>query len=247
MEGARAAGGALNGARQPVREAFVVWAAIIGALGVLELIGQSLALVHGLVGAVAVAAFLYVPLRMLERRGQEADDAGWRFDQLPRDLAWSLGASAVVLPLFGAGFVLFARWFSHLPPQTQHWIAPYARFRGFHLDLAFSWELAGQIAGNAAVAFAEEFFYRGYMTMRLEERWPPRMRILGAPLGRAAIVAALLFAVGHLLEPAPWRLAVFFPALLFAWLRNRTGTIVGASIAHFLSNVWLLLLERSAF
>ena len=44
MEGARAAGGALNGARQPVREAFVVWAAIIGALGVLELIGQSLAL-----------------------------------------------------------------------------------------------------------------------------------------------------------------------------------------------------------
>jgi len=87
VEGARAAGGALNGARQPVREAFVVWAAIIGALGVLELIGQSLALVHGLVGAVAVAAFLYVPLRMLERRGQEADDAGWRFDRLPRDLA----------------------------------------------------------------------------------------------------------------------------------------------------------------
>ncbi|HMC34438.1 MAG TPA: CPBP family intramembrane glutamic endopeptidase [Myxococcales bacterium] len=221
-----------------MREAFVVWAAIIGALGVLELIGQSLALVHGLVGAVAVAAFLYVPLRMLERRGQEADDAGWRFDQLPRDLAWSLGASAVVLPLFGAGFVLFARWFSHLPPHTQHWIAPYARFRGFHLDLAFSWELAGQIAGNAAVAFAEEFFYRGYMTVRFEERWGPV---------RSALTAAALFAVGHLLTPAPWRLAVFFPALLFAWLRNRTGTIVGASIAHFLSNVWLLLLERSAF
>ncbi|HEY6051715.1 MAG TPA: hypothetical protein VIZ58_10730, partial [Thermoanaerobaculia bacterium] len=132
MEGARAAGGALNGTYRPVREAFAVWAAIMGALGILELIGRSVALVQGLVGAVAVAAFLYVPLRMLERRGQEADDAGWRFDRLPRDLAWSLGACAVVLPLFGTAFVLFARWFSHLPPQTQHWIAPYARFRGFH-------------------------------------------------------------------------------------------------------------------
>src|SRR5205823_12582406 len=58
-------------------------------------------------------------------------------------------------------------------PISQHWIAPYARFRGFHLDLAFSWELAGQIAGNVAVAFAEEFFYRGYMTVRFEERWGP--------------------------------------------------------------------------
>ena len=91
---------------------------------------------------------------------------------------------------------------------------------------------------NLAVAFAEEFFYRGYMTVRFEERWGPV---------RSALTAAALFAVGHLLTPAPWRLAVFFPALLFAWLRNRTGTIVGASIAHFLSNVWLLLLERSAF
>jgi hypothetical protein len=38
---------------------------------------------------------------------------------------------------------------------------------------------------------------------------------------------------------------VFFPALLFAWVRNRTGTVVGASITHFLCNVALLILERS--
>ena len=71
--------------------------------------------------------------------------------------------------------------------------------------------------------------------------------ILGAPLGRAAVVAALLFALGHLLEPAPGRLAVFFPALVVAWLRARTGTIVGPAICHFIFNVWLLLLERAAF
>ena len=112
---------------------------------------------------------------------------------------------------------------------------------------AAPWDTIGRLLGNAAVAFAEEFFYRGYLTLRLEERWPPRMRILGAPLGRAAVLAAVLFALGHLLEPAPWRLAVFFPALIFAWLRARTGTIVGAATCHFAFNAWLLLLERAAF
>ena len=66
-------------------------------------------------------------------------------------------------------------------------------------------------------------------------------------MGKAALLAAALFALGHLLEPAPWRLLVFFPALIFAWLRARSGTVVGAAICHFLFNVTLLLLERGAF
>ena len=90
------------------------------------------------------------------------------------------------------------------------------------------------VAGNAAIAFSEEFFYRGYMTARFEERWGPV---------RSALAAAALFALGHLIQPAPWRVMVFFPALLFAFLRNRTRTIVGASIAHWMCNVWLLVLE----
>ena len=143
-----------------------------------------------------------------------------------------------MLPAFGALFVLFGRWFAYLPPEMRHWIAPYGRVRPFRLEVPLSWEFAGQVAGNAAVAFSEEFFYRGYMTFRFEERWRPLP---------SAVAAAALFAVGHLLTPAPWRLAVFFPALLFAWVRNRTGTIVGASIAHFLCNVWLLVLEHSMF
>ena len=237
MEGARIAGGALN--RSPVREALAVWGAVIGALALLRVVTWSVAALHGIVGAVAVAAFLYMPLRFLERRGQDAHDAGWRFDRLRADLAWSLGVCAVVLPLFGLLFVQFARWLAHVPAQTREWLAPYVWVRGtFHLEVPLSWDFAGQVAGNAAVAFSEEFFYRGYMTLRFEERWTPL---------RSALAAAALFAVGHLLTPAPWRLAVFFPALLFAWLRNRTGTIVGASIAHFLCNVWLLVLERSAF
>jgi hypothetical protein len=237
MEGARPAHPALK-ATGPVREAVLAWAAIVSGLGVLTLIGRAVPIVHALVGAAAVAAFLYVPIRLLERRGQDAYDAGWRFDRLSRDLAWAIGACVVVLPLFALGFAAFARWLPHVSPATREMLAPYTRPPSFRLHVPLTWEFASTVAGNAAVAFSEEFFYRGYMTLRFEERWGTV---------KSAVVAAALFALGHLLTPAPWRLAVFFPALLFAWLRNRTRTVVGASVCHFLCNVWLLLLERSAF
>lgn len=210
-----------------------MWAGVILGLAAIELIGLAVPFVGGLAGAAAVAAFLYLPIRFLEKRGQDASDAGWRFDRLPLDLAWGLGASVIVLPLFTAGFWLFSGWVDRLPPALHALLGPYAgRHPDLHVPLTL--DFAGQVAGNAAVALAEEFFYRGYMTLRFEEKMRP------VP---AALLAAALFALGHLLTPAPFRLAVFFPALLFAFLRNRTGTIAGAAICHFLCNVWLLVLQ----
>jgi membrane protease YdiL (CAAX protease family) len=236
-------------ARPPVREALAVWASVMGVLAAVRIAGIAIPVLHQIVGALAVAAFLYAPMKPLEWRGQDAHDAGWRFDRLRADVGWALLVCAIVLPPFTAAFSWFVRELPRLPPQIVSLIAPYVgtahplRFRMGPNAL----DLTGRIAGNAAVAFAEEFFYRGYLTLRFEERWPPRTRIGGAPLGYAAVLAALLFALGHLLEPAPWRLAVFFPALVFAWLRARTGTIAGAALCHFIFNVWLLLLERAAF
>ena len=218
---------------RPAREAVLVWASVILALAATQLLGQVVPFVEQVVGALAVALFLYVPSRMLERRGEDARDAGLRFDRLPADLAWSLGTSAVVLPLFGLAFACF----SHLPDAARTWLTPYLGVPRWHA-LPLTADLASAVAGNAAVAFSEEFFYRGYITHRLEEQMSPV---------KAALLAALCFALGHLLRPAPFRLAVFFPALWFAFLRNRTGTIVGASIAHWLANVALLVLERSAY
>jgi len=221
----------------------------MAVLGAMRIAGVAVPFLHQLVGALAVAAFLYAPVKPLERRGQDAHDAGWRFDRLGADLGWALLACAVILPPFTLAFSWFVRELPRLPPELATRLAPYV---GAAHPLRFRlgpdwWDLGGRVAGNAAVAFSEEFFYRGYMTLRLEERWPPAARILGAPMGRAAVLTAALFAVGHLLEPAPWRLAVFLPALIFAWLRARTGTVVGAAVCHFIFNVWLLLLERAAF
>jgi membrane protease YdiL (CAAX protease family) len=237
--------------REPLREALAVWLAVIGGLVALTLLGGAVPAVAQLLGAVAVAAFLAAPTFALERRGQDARDAGFRSDRLPADLAWSLGACAVVLPPFALLFSKFVELLPRLPARVQPLLAPYVGAPHplhFALPQGAAWlDFGGGVAGNAAVALSEEFFYRGYLTLRLEERFPPRTRIFGAPLGLGAVLAAALFALGHLLVPAPFRLAVFFPALLFAWLRARTGTVVGAAICHFLFNVALLLLERAAY
>jgi membrane protease YdiL (CAAX protease family) len=235
--------------RSPAREAFLVWLAVLAGLAVIQVAGLAIPILHQLVAAAAVAAFLWVPLRMLERRGQDAHDAGWRFDRLGADVAQALVACLVILPPFALAFSWFAGALGSLPPSQARLLAPYvSRAHPLRFTLGPDpLDMWGRIAGNAAVAFAEEFFYRGYVTLRFEERWPPVRRILGAPLGLGAVLAAALFAVGHLLEPAPWRLFVFFPALVFAWLRARTHTIVGAALCHFLFNVTLLLLELAVF
>ena len=223
----------------PVREAVALWVVVLLGLAALQIIGLAVPLVHTLVGALAVAAFLYAPTLALEKRGQDAFDAGWRFDRLRLDLLWTLGTCAVILPLFTVGFVWFTAALGRLPAGLQGVLAPYlAAAHPLHFQLPLTADFAGKVLGNAAVAFSEEFFYRGYLTLRFEERMSA---------GRAAVLAAALFALGHLLEPAPWRLFTFFPALWFAFVRRRTGTIVGASLCHFSANLWLLLLETAAY
>ena len=60
----------------PAREALLVWMATLASLGVLELVASGVPFLGQWIGALAVAAFLWVPQRMLERRVLDAADAG---------------------------------------------------------------------------------------------------------------------------------------------------------------------------
>ncbi len=95
------------------------------------------------------------------------------------------------------------------------------------------------------VAIPEELFYRGYIQQRLNEVFRGGIEIFGARLGTSIFLSSALFALGHLISiPAPYRLAVFFPSLLFGWLREKTGSIIAPVILHASSNVLLLCLMR---
>lgn len=95
-----------------------------------------------------------------------------------------------------------------------------------------------------AVALPEELFFRGLVQGRLLQRWPKRWRVLGSGFGLPEVIAAALFALVHLVTiPAPHRLLVFFPGLLFGWVRTRSNSVVSAAVLHALCNAALAGLQ----
>jgi hypothetical protein len=142
-------------------------------------------------------------------------------------LAWALGIAAVVFPLFWLGYRF---WWK--PAQPFLWVPP----------ASWSDEILGQIL---VIALPEEAFYRGYVQTALDDAWGKRARVAGASLGWGILLSAALFGIGHFLtEPRPERLAVFFPALLFGWLRARTGGVGAAVALHAMANIFSATLGR---
>lgn len=94
------------------------------------------------------------------------------------------------------------------------------------------------------VAIPEEMFYRGYVQSRLDEVWPPKWRIFGAEVGWGLIAASAIFAVGHSVVALQWwHPFIFFPSLVFGWMRSRTGTVVAGALFHAWSNVQVTTLD----
>jgi membrane protease YdiL (CAAX protease family) len=116
---------------------------------------------------------------------------------------------------------------------------PYAAER------SYSWLLLLVFVQFILIALPEELFFRGYLQTRLQQLIPHRWTIWGGDVGPAVILTSVVFALSHLVAiPSGDRLAVFFPSLLFGWLRDRTGSIAGAVVAHALSNVLMQVLLR---
>jgi membrane protease YdiL (CAAX protease family) len=83
---------------------------------------------------------------------------------------------------------------------------------------------------------------------RFEARFPSRSRLWGAAVGWPLLLTSLLFAVGHfLVDLQPARLAVFFPALAFGWMRNRSGSVAPGALFHALCNLLSEVLHDSFF
>jgi membrane protease YdiL (CAAX protease family) len=95
------------------------------------------------------------------------------------------------------------------------------------------------------IALPEEIFYRGYLQSKFDALSPPSFRVAGAWVGRGLLYTSVIFALGHLATiHQPARLAVFFPSLVFGWLRARTGG-VGASVCfHAACNLFSEALGR---
>jgi hypothetical protein len=228
--------------RAALREALLAFAAATAA-------GALLWQARGLLGDYASAfislVFLAVPWWLLERRKADWEAYGLTTRPVGRGVRVALAAALLIFPLFYLGFLVYYR-------TVCEWDAlPICRrFAGsgggmLRWPPGFAETALSQVV---AVALPEEFFFRGFLQTRLEEVWPARRRVLGAPVGRALVVSAALFALGHLLvDGNPLRLAVFFPGLVFGWMRARTGSILAGTLFHALCNLYSEVLHHSFF
>jgi len=198
--------------------------------------------------------FFYAPSTASRLSGRPFDyrDAGLRLDPVRLNLAVLGLAVALTFPGFFAGFFVFYGFVCgpHGGPFVPIFGALCRHWRGwsggaFQLPPDFLLSALNQLV---VVAIPEELFFRGYLMSRLEERWPPSLRLFGAPVGMALIVSSVLFALGHVMVvPNVQRLAVFFPALVFGWMRARTGSIIAGATFHALCNLFADVLHTSFF
>lgn len=203
-------------------ELAVVTAAVLLVARLLFMLRMSPVIGRAVSTLVAVT-LLYAPVAVLWARRRPIDflDRGWR--AYGRSLAYFAVVALIVFP----PFLLCAHGW-------QVWIAK------------MKWSQLAVYPGivNAAlfqlllVALPEEFFFRGYFQSAMALIFPKPWRVLGANLGLGWIVTALVFAIAHTAVTFRWwHFSIFFPALLFGWLRERTGSITAPVLFHAASNI----------
>lgn len=94
-------------------------------------------------------------------------------------------------------------------------------------------------------ALPEETFYRGFIQELINRDFGKNWNTFGIKWGPSVIITSLLFAIGHyIIIPHPFRLAVFFPSLLFGILKEKDNNITLPFIFHALSNIYSTNLEK---
>jgi membrane protease YdiL (CAAX protease family) len=142
---------------------------------------------------------------------------------------YALVAAAIIYPCFWVGFRIW--W----------------KVEVFH-PAPLGPVLSDALGQLLVIALPEEAFYRGYLQTSLERELKPKLSILGARVGWGLVLTSAIFALGHLFtELNPARLAVFFPSLVFGFLRARSRGIGASLTFHAMCNLFSAYLLRSYF
>lgn len=172
--------------------------------------------------------FMYAPVWLCSWRGVDSWDYPLALPALGDRPLWTeavrLNAVAicVIFVPFVAGYHL---WHTLVFGHELQWTWPSEPLKliGYHLFF---------------VAIPEEFFYRGYIQTRLDEVFAPRWRVLGADVGWGLVITCVIFAIGHSIVTFQWwHPFIFFPSLVFGWMRARTGDVMAGAFFHAWSNV----------
>ena len=142
-----------------------------------------------------------------------------------RAIVWGIAFGAIML-------------FADHGAKLVHGWAPQTRAHG-------AVDIAGWLAFDLLlVGLCEETLFRGLLLGILEALSPSRLRFGDFSISTAGVTVALLFALAHAESFAmeAWPLALgqqvyaFVVGLLYAWMRERSGSLVGPMVLHSVSD-----------
>lgn len=183
---------------------------------------RHVAIIDRNMSVIIALVFIYTPIAVLgfRRRPMDFVDTSWR--AFCRSVLLFLMASVIVFPPF---FLAAHGWQTVV--MGRHWAG-----------MASAPTLFFVFVQVVVVALYEEFYFRGYFQTTMDIAFGRPWRMLGAGLGWGWIITAGVFAVAHtIVYYRWWHFAIFFPALIFGYLRERTGSIVAPILFHAASNV----------
>lgn len=194
---------------------------------------RSISFVNNSYGIVFALLFLYVPVVVISRRGRKIDFIDLNTKEYLRSFVVFLIAALIVFPFFFLGAHIWEKIiYNAIGPN---WVLLPDLFKVTFFQLIM-------------IALPEEFFFRGYMQSAFNSIYPKKWKFLGASLGPAWIITAFIFAFVHsFIVLQWWHFAIFFPALVFGYLRERTGSITAPILFHTVSNIainWIAYMYR---
>ena len=221
--------------REVHKEVFLLW--IITLLLIkLVVVGRGAGLPEIILVLVPIL-FMYMPVGMCWLRGVDSFDYPLALPAFSDFKTWgeALKLNATIIGIIAVPWIVgYHLWYTILFDKSPTWAWPPEgplMVVGYHFFF---------------VAIPEEFFYRGYLQTRLDEAYGVSWTIFGARLGWGWIITCVVFAVGHsLVDFQWWHFAIFFPSLIFGWMRARTGGIIAGAMFHAWANITVSILDAS--
>ena len=215
-----------------VIELTVVTAALVIVSSLLYFF-RSIALVGEFLSAIIAVLFLYVPTIVLWKSGRPLDFLDRDFKAYVRSL----------LTFFVVAFIVFVPFFF----LAHFWMKLVFHAGEFHL-VGIPGGAQIMLFQLVMIALPEEFFFRGYFQATIDRVLEKKWNVLGVKLGWGWILTSLVFAFAHsVITVKWWHFSIFFPALLFGYLRERTGSITVSVLMHAACNFFAIWLTRSYY
>lgn len=214
-----------DGKRNLFKEIAIAWLVVVFLLRLLSILDFIPFIANNLALITAVIQ-LYIPLGIYFKKREKVTFLDWSLKDFGHSLLVFVLFSIIIFPLIFLGNHLYQNMLggSYHPGKISE---------------------AGLLVLHQVflVALPEEFFFRGYFLGCLNQMFGKSWKLLKVSIGPGLLWSSLIFALSHsLITFAWWHIFIFFPALGFGWLREKTGTITASILFHAacnLFNIWV--------